>query len=895
MEGPSLTVFQVIVAFGVDVHDCQDLDSIYRSLQQHTLPEYLVASVSRFLLPLNLSLGAELPDLHHLGLLWLGLSRLILDLYVTNIPIDPAVRRILQGRILETRISLLQEEIDAIEEGEIIRKGIADSNRLQSARDRLITLEAERVQLGPSIDRDTDAARLAVMYHEIHGFLEDAFATDKIDQIGVALVSDPEIGFKMEENAQLAFAAFVQRLEVNYEEMADLTAPVILAVLCARFGLHMIKRHSELTQTHSTLLPALLSFPSSSRDRRVEASTGTMDLSVRVLRASFVANQLDAKSARHTLMSQYIESLRSIYQTWSDIRLREDQEAQEAESLYRVRKTNVEAMSDTEREEEEFAALFPSFEGVGDEGAIQEAADASPKQSFPPSLVLAFHHLLARPHRDISQPPELFLKTVSDTFDPAKYPETLDQISLAFQLGQLSQTHSRKEQSAAYLNFYLSPNEPEVRKAYTLLLRLGRRLDALIDEWPEQMVLQHIRDRVERIFQLHLSSPLAQVLSALEGLLTHTDDWEPFANRENSLSVYRTEIINLSIAWRKLELNSWTRLLDDTLKQHIDADAEWTLRLYGALIQGSLMATDMSSHLEEVLPMLRTYLSTSNMGHYDGRLSLLQVFETLASDLSIADIDQKNAMQSISSLLHNVVANGALYLDRITATLQTQRSEIDKSIKDFIKLASWKDVNVFALKASAQKSHRQLYKSVRKFKEALQQPVAPILVDFNSICVQTSAKTTLEPLAIRFAAVPAPSEEVISARPGANVEIPKHLVDLNTTFKRYSQVLDSTAQNDDEGHISASVEQLSTDIVETSTELAKATPATLTKANTKLVQNLASRKTESLFRPAQGTTIPWLLAERPGKSACTTTVVDLASFQSTTAVSHWTWNAEPLD
>ena len=728
-------------------------------------------------------------------------------------------------------------------------------------------LEAERTQLGPSINRATDAAKLAIMYHEIHGFLDDAFGTDRIDQIGTALVANPEVGFKMEENAQLASSAFVQRLEFNYADMADLTAPVIMAVLCAKFGLHMIKRHSVLSQArHLTLLPALLSFPSTSRNRQIGASSDETDLAVAVLGSSFLAIGLDHASTRLSLMSGFNESLRSIYQQWSDIRLREIQEAQEAESLYRVRKTEMDVMSDAEREEKEFKGLFPSFEGAGDEGLMKPEAAAvstSANQSFSSSLVLAFRHLLVRPSQGLGGHSALSLETIIEIFDPVKYSQKLDQTSLAFQIDQLSQTHRQKDQSAINPNFYLSTNESEVRKAYAMLFRLRNRLDALIKEWPEQMVLQHIRDRVERILELHLSSPVAQILTALEGLLTHTDDWEPFANRENSLSAHRAEIINLSIAWRKLELGSWTRLLDDTLKQHVDADAEWTLRLYGALIHGSMTTTTISNHIDEILPMLKTYLSTSTMGNYAGRLSLLRVFAKFAENLLEADSDVRIPMRSLSDVLHNVVANGSLYLERVSTSLATQRAEIEKSIKDFIKLASWKDVNVFALKASAQKSHRHLYKSVRKFKEALQQPVAPVLADFNSICIQTTVKTTLEPLAIHATAVPAPSSKVTLVRAAVDLEISKHLADLDATFKRYSQILGSVSRPTDD-HISVTVEQLSVDVIETAAELAKATPVTLTKTNTNLVQNLASRKTQGFFRPAKSATIPWLLTKCPG-------------------------------
>ena len=45
-------------------------------------------------------------------------------------------------------------------------------------------------------------------------------------------------------------------------------------------------------------------------------------------------------------------------------------------------------------------------------------------------------------------------------------------------------------------------------------------------------------------------SPVAQVLAALERLLVQTDDWEEYANRDNSLKLQQNKLIALIIEWR---------------------------------------------------------------------------------------------------------------------------------------------------------------------------------------------------------------------------------------------------------------------------------------------------------------------------------------------------------
>lgn len=56
--------------------------------------------------------------------------------------------------------------------------------------------------------------------------------------------------------------------------------------------------------------------------------------------------------------------------------------------------------------------------------------------------------------------------------------------------------------------------------------------------------------------------------------------------------------------------------------------------------------------------------------------------------------------------------------------MTAERARIDKDVQNLIKLASWKDVNVYALKQSAIRSHHQLYKSVRKLRMVLQKPAS---------------------------------------------------------------------------------------------------------------------------------------------------------------------------
>lgn len=840
---------KIFTAFGVHIDPRLDGAVLVTQLQSaiaaKSLPDWLVAGFEATLSSSMADCTQSKNDLPLalLGGLYIGLSQFILGLYVTNIPIDPAVRRILLGEVISERIALLQEELAAIRAGETRVKGIPESRRTADTQSRLDAALVEQSALGPSSSRMTDAARLNVFFNEIHGFVSDALDSVKVRQLADSLKVGDVQSLQREDGFQATTAAFVHRLETKYGDMADLTQPIVTAVYLAKAGFRTLARDLQLRQaTRSSLATLVLAFPTASLP-----STSSSDVSSQILSAASVARSLGVETNRTSALPSFMSSIDTLYTTWSAIRLREQRDAQEADSLYRVKKTDVEVLSDVEEEEKEFKELFPSFEGVGDEGedvGSETKSKAKEDGKFTSDHVLAFHRLLNSAYSS-STSDDTYTNAVDKlvgSMDVYAYDESLDQTSLAFQIKQL---HRRRQEVASVTgqpNFYLSPNEPEVRKAHAILVRLRGRLRALIEEWPEQMVLQHILDRVERVLELDLRSSVAKVLSALEGLLLHTDDWEGYANKENSLKAYQNDMSNLIIDWRKLELASWMRLLEDQAQAYIDNDAEWTMRLYGALIHGSLSADKAEDHIKTVLPMLNTYLSSSTLGHYAPRLSTLRAFEKMASEMATlsTSAEYAQALRSISTLLHNVLANSTLFAPRIADSLANQRATLDKAIKDFVRLASWKDVNVYALKASAVNSHRHLHRSIRKFRAVLSQPISPIVADLNSLCPQEPAQQGTSPATMQLD-IQAPSDEAIAAR--GREGLPDHLIRLDATFGRYSSVMTSATQKHGEREgIASALDGLATDVIETVQELAKATPSTLTEENKKIVNNLASRK-----------------------------------------------------
>lgn len=796
-------------------------------------------------------------SLKSLGELWHGLGRFVLDLFVTNVPIDPGVRRVLLGEVVHAQLSLVSEELDVVTHAEEVNKGISDSTRVKALRERMEALKSEADNLGPSIERATNAARLGHLFSEVFSFLEDVLSDKAGESLIAALETGTHAASQREDAFQLASAAFVQRLNANYVDLEDLAQPIAFAVLCVKFGMRCLARDLELkTATAPHAVAPIVSFPT-------VASLSTLQVlpkevkepSLHSMRADLLAALAHARDAvepeqRLHHVPGLVGGLDRLYAAWSAIRTREAKEAQEAESLYRIRKTDIEIPSEDELEAKEFASLFPTYDEDEDETPEKEKEEEvedhhKAKAKFTTAQIAAFHSLVIGSFSsDHSDAVFKTLKTTIDEvlahFNASSFREDLDASSLAFQVMTLHRRHAEVKTGAAQANFYFSPNEFEVRKGQALLERLRTRLDQLVAEWPDQMVLQHLRDRVLRVLQIDVRAPVAKLLAALEQLLLHTDDWEPYANRENSLKSYQYEISSLIISWRRLELASWVRLLDDQAKTYLERDDEFTLRLYGALIHGTVSADDVDKYIETALPVVSTFIKEATLGSYAHRLDVLTAFQSMATELSASQATGAASLAKIASVLGNVIAHAKLFAPRIRDSLESQRKIIDGAIKDFVKLASWKDINVFALKASAQKSHRQLHRNIRKFREVLMQPVAPILMDLGSICPQDPA-TTSPAHTTDLVPVSPLAEQAVAARESASPAVPGILARLGDTFARYTAV-----------HVNARVatsatqaeqlENMAVEIIETAAMLQKATPATLTKENTKIVNNLASRK-----------------------------------------------------
>uniref|UniRef100_A0AAZ3S0A1 Midasin n=1 Tax=Oncorhynchus tshawytscha TaxID=74940 RepID=A0AAZ3S0A1_ONCTS len=273
-------------------------------------------------------------------------------------------------------------------------------------------------------------------------------------------------------------------------------------------------------------------------------------------------------------------------------------------------------------------------------------------------------------------------------------------------------------------DFYQQPNMSEARLCLPVLEQLALAVRQRLEEWPEHPALVQLTVVMERIMGFSLASPLAKFLNGLEILLSKAQEWENNASRKVSLRRELEPVTNLIIQWRKLELNCWSSSLDNALKRHTERSTKHWFSLY-QLVERYLEEDylDLLS-LSTVSSTLQAFMEGSTLGEYHTRLAMLLSFHC---HLLLAP--SQHGQETLCSLLWNLHKYYTQFSECIQTKVTQLRQPIEKELKDFVKISKWNDVSFWSIKQSVDKTHRTLFKFVKKFEAALSGPCAPALME----------------------------------------------------------------------------------------------------------------------------------------------------------------------
>ncbi|KAJ1660165.1 AAA ATPase midasin [Dispira simplex] len=511
-----------------------------------------------------------------------------------------------------------------------------------------------------------------------------------------------------------------------------------------------------------------------------------------------------------------------VQQLWLAVDQRQKAEAAQQQAMYKYKESTFTADDPEVADEHELKALFPSFadelqgldgndetedvtqvydavenEDVGHLNLDQKVltdivtihqqvftprigdlSDQNKRESISGASELAFvtqcHHLVG----SLTS----YLPSLGWAFDPQFFPAHLATLVHMPDQEKADTTLVTSYQNSLALHYapdysydyYNDANLIECQTVLDLLLTLRTRIGDILQVWPEQPVLEHLRSIVGRLLGFPVTSPVAKFLAGLELLLQKSDDWESYSSREFSLKPLLDRVVRLIIHWRQLELNSWPQLFDVEDRRQKSQTTRWWLYLYSLVVMpllppgfmagdGPLDSVTQSSESADendpapppkdamgILQALVQYIRSSPLGEFHSRLVLLRTFSYHVAQLvrlenngGISHLDRDGLLTPhvMARVLEHTYTYYSMYNNHLAQVKRDLRKPIEKEMRNFVRVASFKDVNVFALKASAVKTHHELHKCLKRYRQMLRQPVDPLITQFdNAITLETSEK-----------------------------------------------------------------------------------------------------------------------------------------------------------
>ena len=801
---------------------CRDL----AQMVTHSSNVHLSKIVRDRLIPVSQALDqschTESQQIGALGRAWVELGLAVLEIYLPNIPLDPVAAERCTLKLWKDREVEVLAQIEIHESAEKMMTGRDINPLICMLRSRLDQVRVKLQETGNTLpSRDVDVGSLHALFGEITPFLTQSLHSKKFSALISDLLTAREGSPSRALTVQATISGFMARLKSSYPHFSDIIQPVLLAFSFLKFGLHLLSHAARSNSTDAWLVDKLritVQFPTVAAITAIKTDTSTTAVSSQhilfTLATSAYSICLDnfRPDSLHHLDSTY----HKIAELWMADLQDQEREAQESQSLYR-HKVQEDLITDDDINEKEFSAMFPTYEDTTT-GKTQHP-DLIDRTRNTSSNVLRFSrddkeriyrlHLWIADGSHSGRPLQLLddqyhelrttlLRDILLSHVP-QLSQNLDKESLPYQVLLISRGVDQLNgdwlmQEKACYNFYHDPNVPEVKKALSVIRTIQQRLLRLIKDWPDQMVLHHLMTRCEAVLQLNIQSPVPKVLSRLEQLLLQTEDWEIYSDKENTLKLQQAALSDLIVQWRRLELSCWSKLLESHYASFCAGTADWWIRLYELTIRGTLAAavggSSLDAYFSEMIPLLEQFISSSPLGQFTARLELLNSFGVYSKILSgIRCKSESDALARASRIIQNLHGFFSQFSHSVAGFFAEKRAVLEQELMDYIKLASWRDVNVHALKQSAQRTHRQLFKCVRKFRNLLREPVAPTFL-YKKVDPTIEGQILSNWSRPVFSGLDSLSPVIFPNVAPADV-MPHYMLDLSATFARFEDLLKS--------------------------------------------------------------------------------------------------------
>ncbi|KAF2725998.1 P-loop containing nucleoside triphosphate hydrolase protein [Polychaeton citri CBS 116435] len=764
---------------------------------------------------------------------WLQLGSICTELYIANDPFDPALIPQVEREIYRATEARLHTTRNALS---ILNQALL--GRESSLRSRLLRSELEALGDEPTVDQ---VYRPAIS--EIHMLHAELMSLRRIVQPlrtinGVEALQDSTFWSNL--------GLIRKRLVEKYPSYRDLTEPVVGFIDCIRVSQRLAqeatllrqrdqrKSLASITPLHGATLGAWFSDESFAK---VMQQTFNPYQRQHILMCISARSQFRPLSSATPDFRDLVElQFYRFYELWKK-ELSEGQRRMAANSsLYRYR---GETELDEDVDEGDLQRLFPTFDDStiqGDAGSSIPSRDA---QEWAPRL--------ANLHRTIfssEKQPQVDILGLLNHLGLVAVSQGSNNISadeLPMLVAGLSNVGERLSQSkiVATFDIYRHNHPEETTKLVDIVTRAQRRFEYLNQAWPEHATPVDAVRICEQILTLGHAEPLMKYLPTVEKLHATVVEWQKVASREFSAAETLEQITSLIIAWRRLELTTWSGLFEHEAHQcRQDALSWWYVAFESIVVASYSLVYDevaVRKHTEGLLQTLSAFFESSGFGEFSTRMQLLRGFK---SQLELMCIDN-SSLTRVRDGLANFICYYGHFESTIADAMTKGRADLEVKVKDIIQMASWKDRNIDILRQSAKSSHKKLFRIIKRYRRLLAQPVIAILQG-----KMLSPSLSAEAHNSRPAVTPKPASfmfvtQKFDFKIPNGAEWPDRFRNVERTVQRMQRVFTARkpgATSVEE--IKDFMSQLDTDVK----ELRQATPSQIKEENKGVIAQLKSRK-----------------------------------------------------
>lgn len=270
----------------------------------------------------------------------------------------------------------------------------------------------------------------------------------------------------------------------------------------------------------------------------------------------------------------------------------------------------------------------------------------------------------------------------------------------------------RRSRGPTTLNVYKDPLPLEEAIKLTSLLRsLGGRVTELLAEFPENDTLQSLLAQCQRLLALPASTPILGLITALEHWLQKAQTWEVYASRAHRLGQLIDELMVLIVQWRRLELEGWRRVLEQT-------DADFEESAYERLLWlCQVIAVDYAGGQSsmEFVRLMDMFLLSAPLGEFLPRLRLLR----RAQKYPVTSASARHLLAQTASYYEGVALGG-----RLKSAIEVHKRAMSEELKAALISTVWSVKSYWSVKETVERSHGVLVKQIRRYREFLEQPTS---------------------------------------------------------------------------------------------------------------------------------------------------------------------------